>query len=306
MRAPASAMRRRAEPRRAAAAPPLLVAAGCMVAASALIALTTLLAKALGRGVGGEALHPLQVSAGRFGFALAWLVAIAAVARPRLAGAAWGLHAARSFCGWAGVSCMFAAAALMPLAEATAISFLSPIAAVALAVVVLRERPEPVRWAAVAIAFAGALLLIRPGTAAFQPAALIALAAALFLGAEAVAVKRLTGGEPRLRILLVNNAIGTALAAAAAAFVWIAPSAGQWGLMALLGTAMLAAQALFIAAMRRGEASYVMPFFYATLVFAALYDLALFGERPDLAAALGAAVVVAGAVLLAWREGRGR
>jgi drug/metabolite transporter (DMT)-like permease len=277
-----------------------------MVAASALIALTTLVAKALGRGVGGEALHPLQVAAGRFGFALVWLVVVATVVRPGFAGTAWGLHAARSLCGWAGVSCMFAAATLMPLAEATAISFLSPVVAVALAVAVLRERPGPVRWAAVGVAFAGALLLIRPGTAAFQPVALIALAAAVFLGAEAVLIKWLTGGEPRLRILLVNNAIGTALAVTAAAFVWVAPTTGQWVLMALLGTAMLGAQALFIAAMRRGEASYVMPFFYATLVFAALYDLALFGDRPDLAGALGATVVVAGAVLLAWRDGRGR
>ena len=297
---------RPAEARAPTAPSRLLVAAACMVAASALIALTTLVAKALGRGVGGEALHPLQVAAGRFGFALVWLVVVATVVRPGFAGTAWGLHAARSLCGWAGVSCMFAAAALMPLAEATAISFLSPVVAVALAVAVLRERPGPVRWAAVAIAFLGALLLIRPGTAAFQPVALIALAAAFCLGAEAVLIKRLTGGEPRLRILLVNNAIGAALAVTAAAFVWIPPSPGQWGLMALLGTAMLAAQTLFIAAMRRGEASYVMPFFYATLVFAALYDLALFGERPDLAGGLGAAVVVAGAVLLAWREGRGR
>ena len=286
---------------RAPTAPPRL-----LVAASALIALTTLVAKALGRGVGGEALHPLQVAAGRFGFALVWLVVVATVVRPGFAGTPWRLHAARSLCGWAGVSCMFAAAALMPLAEATAISFLSPVVAVALAVVVLRERPGALRWAAVAIAFVGALLLIRPGTAAFQPVALVALAAALCLGAEAVLIKRLTGGEPRLRILVVNNAIGAGLAVTAAAFVWVAPSPGQWGLMALLGTAMLGAQTLFIAAMRRGEASYVMPFFYATLVFAALYDLALFGERPDLVGALGAAVVVAGAVLLAWREGRGR
>jgi drug/metabolite transporter (DMT)-like permease len=297
-------MPRSVEP--AVAAPRLLAAAGAMIAASAILALTTLLAKALGRGMGGEGLHPLQVSAGRFGFALAWVAVAAAVARPALAGTPWRVHTGRSLCGWLGVSCMFAAAALMPLAEATAISFLSPIVAVALAVIFLRERPGAVRWAAVAIAFVGALLLIRPGTAAFQPAALLALGAALFLGAEAVLVKHLTGGEPRLRILLVNNAIGTALAVTAAAFVWTTPTAGQWGLLALLGSAMLTAQMLFIAAMRRGEASYVMPFFYATLVFASLYDVALFGERPDLAGALGAGVIVAGAVLLALAERRGR
>jgi len=289
----------------AAPVPPRLVAAGCMVAASALLALTSLLAKGLARGMGGGAeLHPLQVSGGRFGVAFAILLVIPACARPALAGTPWAAHAARSFCGWSGTSCMFAAAALMPLAEATAISFLSPVAAMGLAIVFLRERPGVWRWSAVAIAFAGALLLIRPGTAAFQPAAVIALGAALFLGAEAIIVKRLTAGEPRLRILLVNNFCGTVIAATAAAFVWVAPSGAQWALMGLLGAAMLIAQAFFIAAMKRAEASYVMPFFYATLLFATVYDLALFGERPDAAGALGAVVLVAGAVLLAWREGR--
>jgi len=276
-----------------------------MVAASALLALTTLLAKALGRGVGGAELHPLQVSAGRFGVALLLLLLVAAWARPRLAGAPWGAHAARSLCGWLGTSCMFTAAALMPLAEATAISFLSPVAAMGLAILLLGERPGAVRWLAVAIALVGALILVRPGTAAFQPAAIIALGAALFLGTEAVLIKRLTASEPRLRILLINNGCGAAIAVSAAAWVWVAPTPTQWAMIGLLGTAMLAAQTLFIAAMRRAEASYVMPFFYATLVFAGLYDIALFGERPDPAGVVGALVVVAGAALLAWREAGG-
>lgn len=288
------------------AAPQRLAAAGFMTAASALLALTTLIAKALARGVGGAELHPLQVSAGRFGVAFLLVAVIASRVRPSLAGVPWRTHAARSLCGWLGTSCMFAAAALMPLAEATAISFLSPVAAMGLAILVLRERPGALRWLAVAIAFAGAVLLIRPGTAAFQPAAMIALGAALFLGGEAVLVKRLTGAEPRLRILLVNNAFGTVIAVTAAVAVWVPPTTLQWALLGLLGAAMLLAQTCFIAAMRRAEASYVMPFLYATLVFAGLYDLALFGERPDVAGALGAAVVTAGAVLLAWREGRAR
>jgi drug/metabolite transporter (DMT)-like permease len=279
-------------------------AAAMMVGASAIIAVTSLLAKALGRGVGGSALHPFQVTAGRFGFALALVLVVSIWLRPRLAGAAWPVHVGRSVCGWAGVTCLFAAAAAMPLAEATAISFLSPLATMALAIPLLGERVGRVRWSAAAVALGGALVLIRPGSDAYQPAALIALAAAAFIGMEAILVKRLSDREPPLRILLVNNAIGALIAAIAAAFVWTLPSPSQWAMLAMLGISMLGAQALFIQALRVADASYVVPFFYTTLVFAALYDMALFGDRPDLWSRLGIAIILAGAMLLAWRERR--
>jgi drug/metabolite transporter (DMT)-like permease len=279
-------------------------AAVMMVAASAIIAVTSLLAKALGRGVQGTALHPLQVTAGRFGFALAVLLAASVWLRPRLAGAAWPVHLGRSLCGFAGVTCLFAAAAAMPLAEATAISFLSPLATMVLAIPLLGERVGRVRWSAAAVAMLGALVLIRPGTDAYQPAALIALAAAAFIGMEAILVKRLANREPPLRILLINNAMGALIAAAAAAFVWTLPSPAQWAMLAALGISMLAAQVLFIQAMRVADASYVVPFFYITLVFAALYDMALFGDWPNLWSQLGIAIILAGAMLLAWRERR--
>ncbi len=281
-----------------------LRAIGAMLAAAALIAVTTLLAKVLGRGLTGPELHPLQVSAGRFGFAFLALLPVLAWRYPGFRGAAWPLHLGRSLCGWGGVTSLFAAAALMPLAEATAISFLSPLCTMLLAILLLGERVGVWRWSAAGLALVGALVLIRPGSAAFQPAALIALLAAGLMGLEAIFIKRLAGREPPVRILVINNAIGAGVAATAAAFVWTAPAPAQWGLLALLGVTMVTAQAFFIQAMKRADASYVMPFFYATLIFAALYDLALFGERPELAALGGALLIVTGALLLAWRERR--
>lgn len=289
-----------------------LVAVGLMLCACACIAATSLVAKALGRGIGGEVLHPLQISAGRFGFALLALAPILAWARPSLRSTAWPDHVGRTLCGWAAVSTMFAAAAGMRLADATAISFLSPMVAMVLAIPLLGERVGRWRWGAAAAAFAGAVVLIRPGAEAFQPIALVALASAGFMGIETILVKRLTGGsssggaaragEPTLRILAINNALGAAIAVAAAAFVWRWPSPLQWLLLAAIGTVMVTAQALFIRALRRGDASFVVPLFYATLIFAALYDLAIFGEVPTPWSALGAAMIIAGAVVLAWRE----
>ena len=277
-----------------------------MVLSCALIAAGTLLAKALGRGVDGTALHPLQVSAGRFCFAFLTLVPFVAWLRPRFRGAAWSVHIGRSLCGWAGISCLFAAAAVMPLADATAISFLSPLVTMLLAMPLLGERVGPWRWAAAGIGLCGALILIRPGTESFQAAALIALAAAGFMGFEAILIKRLSNREPPIRILAVNNAIGATISATAAAFVWITPSTMQWLTLAGLGVTIVAGQALFIQAMRLAEASFVIPFFYATLVFAALYDLAVFGQVPAATSLLGAGLIVGAALLQAARERRKR
>lgn len=273
-----------------------------MVGACSLYALTSLLAKTLGLGVNGPQLHPLQISAGRFFFAFLALSTFSLFHPPQIKGAAWSLHVGRSVCGWIAVTLMFAAAARMPLAEATAISFLSPIVTMALAIPLLTERVGPIRWLAAGISMAGGIILIRPGTEAFQPAALLALGSALLLGLEIVFIKKLSQSEPPLRILLINNSIGALISAIAAIFVWIMPSPTQFLLLALLGVSMACGQSLFIQSMRNAEASFVIPFSYSTLIFATVYDFTLYGEFPDALSQLGAAIIVAGAILLAWRE----
>lgn len=277
-----------------------VAALAAMLCSSALVAATSLIAKALGLGAAGDPLHPLQISAGRFCFAFFALALVSLRWRTSFSGAPWGLHAARAICGWLGVTCVFAAAARMPLADATAISFLSPLVAVVLAAVLLRESVGPRRWLAILIAAAGALVLTRPGTEAFRPAAFIALAAAVMMGLEATIIKKLTDREPPLRILTINNAIGAVIASTAALFVWRWPEPGQWLLLAVLGVTMLLAQCLFIQAMRRGDASYVMPVFYATLIFAALYDYLLYAVIPDSLAAAGAALIVVGVLIVTF------
>jgi len=279
-----------------------------MLCAAALVAATTLMAKALGRGFGGEPLPPLMISAGRFLFAWMTLLPFVAVLRPSFKGARWPLHGARTFCGWAGVSCLFTAAAVMPLSDATAIGFLNPLFAMVLAIPMLGERIGAWRWGAAALALIGAVLVIRPGTSSFEPYALIALAAAAFMALEVIFIKMLTGGksaagEPALRILFINNSFGAAIGLCAASTVWTTPTPIQWGVLATLGMTMVSAQSCFIQAMKRADASFVMPVFYATLVFAALYDFAVFDVSPSALSALGAGLIIFGAGVLAWREG---
>lgn len=273
-----------------------------MLCATAFIAATTLLAKALGTEALGPALHPFQVTFGRFLFAWIAIATFVAATRPRLTKPHLGLHIGRTLCGAIGVTLMFAAAAAIPLTDATAISFLNPVFGMILAIPLLGEKVGKWRWLAAAIAFTGALILLRPGADAIQVGALLALGAAMALGLELIFIKRLAGRERPIQILLINNSIGLLIVGAAVLAVWQPPTAGQWAGLAALGFAMAGAQACFVNAMARADASFVTPFSYLTLVFAALYDLVIFDVLPTTLSLLGAAIIIAGAVLLAWRE----
>ena len=275
-----------------------------MLSATAFIAATTLLAKAIGSGRLGEPLHPLQVSHGRFLFAFLAIGGVALLKRPKLGKPHLPLHLGRTAFGWLGVTLMFAAAARLPLADATAISFLNPVFSMILAIFFLSETVGRVRWSAAAIALIGALILLRPTPAAFQPAALLALGAAVVLGAEIIFIKRLSGREAPFQILLVNNAIGLSIATLAVLWIWAPPTPAQWLGLAGIGVIMAAAQACFVNAMARAEASFIVPFSYATLIFSAFYDGMVFAQWPDGTSLLGALVILSGAGLLAWREAR--
>lgn len=188
------------------------LAALLILTATAFIAATTLFAKALGTDALGPALPVLQISHGRFLFAFAALAGIAVILHPRRDRPHWRLHIGRTTFGWLGVTLMFASVAYIPLADATAISFLNPVFAMVLAIPLLGERVGPVRWSAAGIALVGAMILLRPTPDSFQPAALLALAAAMTMGVELIFIKKLSGREPIFQILLINNMIGLGIA----------------------------------------------------------------------------------------------
>jgi drug/metabolite transporter (DMT)-like permease len=284
------------------AEPNALRAVLLMCLATAFIAGTTLAAKALGTEALGPALPAFQVTFGRFLFAFLALGSAAAVLRPRFSRLHPGLHLGRTALGALGVTLLFAAVAHIPLSDATAISFLNPVFGMLLAIPLLGEKVGRWRWLAAGIALIGAMVLLRPGPDTFQPAALLALGAALALGLELIFIKRLSGRERPFQILLVNNAIGLALMTVIAIPGWQSPTPAQWAALAALGVMMASAQACFVNAMARADASFVTPFSYLTLIFAALYDLVIFDVVPDAVSVSGATIIVAGAMLLAWRE----
>ncbi|WP_171131401.1 MULTISPECIES: DMT family transporter [unclassified Ruegeria] len=284
--------------------PPL--AAVLIFAASALLAATTLLAKALGTDALGPAMHPMQISHGRFLFAFVVIASAVGVLRPKLVRPHWGLHVGRTSFGWLGITLIFASVAFIPIADATAISFLNPVFAMVLAIPLLKERIGPWRWLAAAVALAGALILLRPTPASFQPAALLALTAAMVIGMELIFIKKLSGREPPIQILLINNSMGLVIASIAVSFVFQMPTPAQWVALAAIGVLMACAQACFVNGMARADASFVAPISYATLIFAALYDFAVFDVIPDGVSLIGSAIILTGGLILVWREARQR
>jgi len=277
-------------------------AAALILLSTVFIAASLTMAKALTTGALGADLHPLQVSHGRFLSAFLLFACIAAFRWPITGPVHWKLHVGRSSFGWAGVTLMFASLAYIPMADATAISFLNPVFAMALAIPLLGEKVGRVRWAAAAIAFAGAMTLLRPTPESFQPGAMLALAAAAVIGMELIFIKKLAGREAAFQILIVNNAIGLVIASVAVVMVWQIPTPTQIAGLAAVGGLMACAQVCFINGMARADASYVAPFSYAALVFAALYDFVIFDAVPDWITWLGAAVILSGALMLALRE----
>lgn len=281
---------------------PKTISIAFMLVSVSLFAAISLIAKTLGTGLPAAVLHPTQVSAGRFCFAFMVIAPIFFAKKPGFSEVPWGLHFARSAAGWLGITCMFMAAISIPLADANAISFLSVIITMGLSVIMLGERVGPRRWFAALLALIGAIILVRPGSEAFHPAAIFALLAALFIGLEAIFVKQLSNTEPPLRILFINNAIGAVLSLSLASFFWQFPSQSQWISLAVIGIAMILTQACFIQAISRMDASFITPFWYAVPLFAALYDWQIFGQWLSTTSIVGIGLISLGGIVICRRS----
>ena len=297
----------------AASPPPVAAAApGATVRAAGLTLIACVFfaaANACARAVQIEGpVPPQQVTAFRylFGF-LTLLPLILRSPVPVFRTAVPRLHALRIAFGVGGVVCMFAALARLPLADVTAIAWANPLVAMALAALVLGERVSRLRWLWAGLGFLGVLVMMRPSGAAFGPSGLLALGAALCIGAEVTAIRALAVRDPGLTVLAIANAGGAIAGALLAAPVLVWPDPAQAVLMAGTGISMVIGQLLFMEAIRLRETSFVAPFYYATLVFAFAIGMVAFGEVPDLWVYLGAAAIVGsglGVTVQGTREAR--
>lgn len=271
-----------------------------VVLASGLFVSMGLIAKIL-----GQRLDSLQVSFARalFGFLLLLPLILreraALFATPR-----WKMHVLRGIFGTLGMICGFYAVTHLPLAEATALGFTRPLFMVVLAALVLHEAVRARRWTATVIGFLGVLVMLRPGAGVVQFAALVALFGALCAATVGILIKQLVESERPAVVLAWLGLVGTIVTGIPAAFVWQWPTLTEIALMIVMGTVGTLSQLCLMRGYRLADASFLAPFDYARLPFAAAFGFLFFSEVPDLWALLGAAIIASSTLYIAYREAR--
>jgi drug/metabolite transporter (DMT)-like permease len=171
-------------------------------------------------------------------------------------------------------------------------------------VLVLGEVMRPRRWAAVGIGFFGALLIVRPGFAALQPAALLAIWTAAIWASSTTLIKIMARTESAGAITTYMVLLTTPMTLVAALFVWRNPSLAQLGLAALLGAAGSTGHICMSRALAAADATVVAPLDYLRLPIVALIAFVAFGEVPGVWVWLGGGVIAASSICLAQREAR--
>ncbi len=195
----------------------------------------------------------------------------------------------------------------LQLAETATISFLTPIFVALLAGPLLGERVGRERMIAIAVGFLGVLIATRPGTSAFQPVVLIAIAGVACNSGYVIATRRLAGVDPARTTLLWTQAAGVLFLTPILPLVWRWPtSANVWLAMAGLGVFAAAGHGLLIVAHKFAPAPVLTPFTYTQLVWMIVSGALIFGDWPPAATLVGAALVVACGAYLALRERAGR
>jgi drug/metabolite transporter (DMT)-like permease len=206
-------------------------------------------------------------------------------------------HLVRGLAGVSAVACYFYAIARLRLADAVLLNQSMPLFIPLVERAWLGERVPPRLWGVLALGFAGLLLILRPGSGVFQPAALVGLASAVFASISQVGIRRLVRTEPVTRIVFYFGLVASLAALPPAVWWWRTPSALTWAVLLLMGVFATAGQLTLTRAYLHAPAAEVGPFLYAGPVFAGLLDWLLWGRLPDALFILGAVVVIAAATL---------
>ena len=213
-----------------------------------------------------------------------------------------GLHALRATIGIVSMICWFTALSLMPLAEATALSFTAPIFASVLAVIFLGEVMRLRRWSATAVGLLGTLVILRPDGSSIEAAAMLALASAVLGAASPIFVKIMARTESTGAIVTYMVLFLTPLSLVPALLVWQQPSLVELGFAALLGLAGTLGHLCFTRALATADATVVVPFDYLRLPAVALMAWLVFAEVPVIWTWIGGAIIAASSIYMTLRE----
>lgn len=219
-----------------------------------------------------------------------------------------GLQAVRSLLLAGCNLCFSSALAHIPLADAAAIGFASPLLTVAAARLWLGEKVSGRRWVGVAVGLLGVFVALRPaflfGGAPLPPAALLPLGTAVLYTAYQLLTRKLAAVDAPNTTIIHTGLAATLATSLAQPLVWTPPPLADWGLLALLGVLGGAGHGLLVLAFARAPASLLAPLTYAQLPMSLLASVLVFGDRPGVLALLGMAVIIGGGVLVALPERR--
>jgi drug/metabolite transporter (DMT)-like permease len=212
-------------------------------------------------------------------------------------------HAARAGLGSTNMIFNFGAAILLPLAEATTLGFTSPLFAVIVAAVILKERIGRYRWLSVLLGFAGIVIIAQPGAEPLPPLGIAAaLIAALMLVAINHQIRDLGRTEEPITVVFWFTVFGTLLTGAFLPFFATAHSPEQWLVLFGIGVSGIIGQLFLTASLRYGPVASVMIMDYTGLIWATLYGWLLWDRLPPTATWVGAPAIVAASLVIAWRE----
>lgn len=231
------------------------------------------------------------------------------------------IHMARGLCVVIANTCLFLGLAALPIADAVAIYFVAPLAVAVMSVIFLGEHVGPRRWAAIAVGFAGVLLIVKPGTTAFQIASLLpAIAACFYAGLHTLSryIKDTESAATMafyilVTFILVSSAVGLAIGDGRYAGMggpaldfllraWAPVAPGDWPVLIMLGVTGVAGGFLIGQAYRLSEAAYAAPFEYVAMLMAIFWGVTIFDTWPDLWSWAGIALILGAGLFLLWRE----
>lgn len=213
-----------------------------------------------------------------------------------------GLQVTRGLCITASSILFVYGVRQMTMAQATTISFLSPLLVTMLSIPLLNETVGPRRWAAVAAGMLGMLIVVRPGLGGFQPAALFGVASGFCWAMALIITRKMATSDAPQTTLLWSAAIGTAILTLIVPFVAVWPTPGQLGLSLVLGVLASGGQWMIILAHRLAPASLLAPFFYGQLLWVSGLGFLVFGNLPDRWTLTGAGIIIASGLYTAHRE----
>ena len=216
------------------------------------------------------------------------------------------MQLARSLCLVVATACFFGALRFLPLAEASAISFLAPMFAIMLSMRVLGERPTRARWLSCIGGFVGIVILVRPGSAVFHPATALLVLCAISNALYQLLTRKLPGDSP-YTTLFYSALVGTVGLSIALPFAGMPTdmTLSHAFLFILLGVLAGIGHWMLITAYLKAPASLLVPFTYLQMMWATLYGYLIFAQLPDGFSAVGMAVILASGVALVVHERRG-